>query len=135
VTPEEHLAGVEPPRREDVRRLHELITATAPELEVQASAASLGYGPFRYRYESGREGDSHLVTVMNRKGYIAMYVNSAQDGTYVAERFAPQLPKVSIGKSCIRIKRVDDLDLDVLREVVRTAVATGGTGAVQPPPS
>jgi hypothetical protein len=115
-----------------VRRLHELITAEAPSLAVEATGSALAYGPFRYRYASGREGDSHLITVMDRKGYIAMYVNSAEEDVYVAERFADRLPKGSIGKSCVRIKRLDDLDLDAVRELVRTAVAVGGTGAVAP---
>jgi hypothetical protein len=130
VTPEEHLAGVDAARRDDVRRLHELITQTAPGLAVEATGSSLGYGPFRYRYASGREGDSHLITLTNRKAYLAMYVNSAQDGEYVPERFAPRLPKASIGRSCVRIRRLDDLDADVLRELVRTAVRVGGTDAV-----
>jgi hypothetical protein len=130
MTVEEHLAAVEGPRAGDVRRLHELIASEAPDLPVEATAAQLGFGPFRYRYASGREGDSHLITLMNRKGYVAMYVNSSEGDGYVAERFAERLPKASIGKSCVRIKRLDDVDLDAVRELVRTAVRVGGTGAV-----
>jgi hypothetical protein len=130
VTVEEHLAAVGGTRAGDVRRLHELIVAAAPSLAVEAIPSALGYGPFRYRYASGREGDSHLITLTDRKNYIAMYVNSSEGDGYVAERFAERLPKASIGKSCVRIKRLDDLDLDALRELVRTAVRVGGTGAV-----
>jgi hypothetical protein len=130
VTPDEHLATVDPARREDVRRLHELITEAAPELAVEASASSLSYGPFHYRYASGREGDAHLITLTNRKAYLAMYVNSAQDGEYLPERFAARLPKARIGRSCVRIKRLDDLDADALRELVRSAAEIGGAGDV-----
>jgi hypothetical protein len=130
LTAEEHIALVDERRRQDVRRLHELIRAEAPELPVEASEASLGYGPFRYRYASGREGDSHLITLTSRKAYLAMYVNSVQGDAYVPELFAPRLAGASVGRSCVRIKRVDDVDLDVVRELVRAAVARGGASAV-----
>ena len=130
MTIDDHLEAVDAARREDVRRLHDLIRDVAPELPIETSAGSLGYGPFRYRYESGREGDSHLITLTPCKGYLAMYVNSSADGEYVPERFAERLPKADIGRSCVRIKKLDDLDESVLRELVRTAVEIGGSGAV-----
>jgi len=43
------------------------------------------------------------------------------DGRYVAEDFRDRLPKADIGKSCVRIKKLEDVDLDVLDELVRRA--------------
>ena len=86
----------------------------------------IGYGPFHYRYASGREGDTFLLSLTSRKAHISLYVLCSVDGGYLAERYADRLgKKVSVGKSCVRIKRASDVDLDVLRELL---VETGRVG-------
>ncbi len=127
---ESYLAGVDERRREDVRTLHALIRDAAPELAVEVVAYGVGYGPFSYRYASGREGESHLVLLSARKAHLALYVNSARGEAYLPELHAEALPGVSIGRSCVRLKRVTDADPAALRALVRDAVATGGAGAV-----
>ena len=118
---------------EDVRRLQELIAEAAPELAVEERPDGVAYGPFRYRYESGREGDSHLLTIGERKQHIALYVNSTRGGRYLPEEFGDALGKVSVGRSCVRFKRFEDLDAAALRRLVREAVEVGGAGAIQGP--
>ena len=128
-TLEEYLTTLDGARRADVGRLCALIAEAAPDLEVDVSASGVGFGPFHYRYASGREGDSHLLSVVNRKQYISLYVNCVHDGAYIAERYADRLPKADVGRSCVRFKRLDDLDLDVLRQLAGEAAATGPAGA------
>jgi Domain of unknown function (DU1801) len=89
----------------------------------------LGYGRFHYRYESGREGDASLIALSSRKNYISLYVLCTDEGGYIAEQYADRLPKASIGKSCIRFKRTDDIDLDVLRELLADAGRIGSPSA------
>jgi hypothetical protein len=125
-----YLSALEPKRRDAIRRLHDVIVTAAPELEVVVAKDGLAYAPFRYRYPSGREGESHLVTISNRKGHVAVYVNSVVDDRYVPEHFADRLLAADVGRSCIRVTRIDALDCAVLAEVVRTAVQAGGVGAV-----
>jgi uncharacterized protein YdhG (YjbR/CyaY superfamily) len=122
---EDYIAGLEEPRRADVQRVHELIRETLPELEPNTDGGMLGYGRFHYRYTSGREGDASLVALASRKAYISLYVQSADENGYLAEQYADRLPKASIGKSCIRFKRADDVDLDVLRELLAAAGRMG----------
>ena len=90
----------------------------------------LGYGRFHYRYASGREGDASLVALSSGKQYISLYVLCADAGGYLVERYADRLPKAKIGKSCVRFKRTDDLDLDALRDLLAEAGRIGGAGAV-----
>ena len=125
----EYLDTLEEPRRGEVARLHALVTEALPELPVSASAAGLGYGPFHYRYASGREGDSHLISLASRKQYMSLYVNCAPGGRYLAEDFAPRLPSADVGRSCVRFKSVADLDEAVIRELVRAAAAAGPADA------
>jgi hypothetical protein len=90
----------------------------------------LGYGGFRYRYASGREGDASLIALSSRKNYISLYVLCADESGYLAERYVERLPKASIGKSCVRFKRTDDVDLGVLRELLEDAGRIGPAAAV-----
>jgi hypothetical protein len=90
----------------------------------------LGYGRFHYRYESGREGDASLIALSSRKNYISLYVLCTHEGEYLAEQYADRLPKASIGKSCVRFKRIADVDLGVVRELIADAGRIGPAAAV-----
>jgi len=90
----------------------------------------LGYGRFHYRYKSGREGDASLIALSSRKAHISLYVLSADEDGYLAEQYADRLGKVSVGKSCIRFKRADDVDSDVLRELLAEAGRLGYPAAL-----
>lgn len=122
-THDEYIERLDEPRRSDLRALHELIRATVPQLEPTMEFGMLGYGKYHYRYASGREGDSAVVALASNKSYISLYVQAnLPGGTSVAESYADRLPEASIGRSCIRFKRVSDLDGDVLAQVLRTAI-------------
>lgn len=124
-TPEEYIAKLAEPRRTEIARLDELIRKTVPKLEPHVVAGMLAYGPFHYRYPSGREGDWFRIGVASNKQYISLYACAADDRGYVAERYRKRLPKADIGKSCVRFKKVDDLDLVALRALLKETAKTG----------
>ncbi|MDF3068654.1 MAG: hypothetical protein K0R38_4255 [Polyangiaceae bacterium] len=115
---------------DDVRRLHELITRAAPSLAPVIQGSMLAYGRFRYRYETGREGDSARVSVACRKSGLSIYVNCVTPEGYVAEQHAAQFPKAKVGKSCIAFKRLADLDAPALTRLMKLAAKTKGVGEV-----
>jgi uncharacterized protein DUF1801 len=119
-------------RAQDIERLDELIRDTLPDLEVvRESEGMIGYGPFHYRYASGREGDTYRVSVANRKAGISLYVPCVtEDGRYLAESRAHEFPKANVGKSCVRFKRLDDLDEPALRALLAEAGRLPAPGAV-----
>jgi hypothetical protein len=111
----------------DLDRLHDLIRATLPDLPADEG----GYGPFHYRYASGREGDAHRISVAARKNGISLYVLAlTEDGQYLAESRADRFPRANVGKGCIRFKRLDDLDEAALRALLAEAVRLPAPGAV-----
>ncbi len=122
-THEEYIAGVEEKRREDVQRLHDLVREVAPELEPTMEFGFLGYGRYHYRYASGREGEWMKIGIANNKQYISLYCCAADERGYVAERYRKRLPKANIGKSCVRFKRLSDLNEKALRDLIREAAA------------
>jgi hypothetical protein len=116
----------------DLSGIDRAVRSAGPKLEVVEAGGMLAYGPFTYRYESGREGQSAIVSVAVRKAGVAVYVNSVDArGKYVAETAAKRLGKVKVGKSCITVKKVADLDLAAFGDVVRRAVELGGAGQIR----
>ena len=125
MTPDEYIDALDEPRRGEIRELHDLIRTTVPDLEPYVGSGMLGYGPFHYRYASGREGDASLLALSSRKNYISLYVLCTTDAGYLAEQYAERLPKANIGKSCVRFKRTSDVDRDALRELIAEAGRIG----------
>jgi Domain of unknown function (DU1801) len=112
---------------DDLARLDRIIRETLPELEPHGH----NYGPFHYRYASGREGDAYRVSFAQRKAGISLYVLAlTDDGEYLAESRADRFPKANVGKSCVRFKRLDDLDEAALRDLLREAGRLPAPGAV-----
>ena len=123
MTPDEYIAALEEPHREQIRELHRLIRETAPQLEPTVVSGMLGYGMYHYTYASGREGDWPILALASRKHYISLYACAAVDGEYVAELYRDRLPKANIGKSCVRFRKFKDLDRDALADLIRQTAA------------
>ncbi len=128
---EAFFAALPEPRRSELRRLHALIVATVPQFTPHVAGSMIGYGPYRYRYDSGREGRASRVALASRAKAISVYVAAADDKGWLAERAAPTLGKVTVGKSCIGVKKVDDLALDAFVDLLRRAAAIRGPGEVE----
>jgi hypothetical protein len=122
-SPEDYIAQIDEPRRSDIQTLHDLIRQEVPQLEPFMLYGMIGYGPHHYKYASGREGDWSRLALASQKNYISLYVTCTNEEGYVAEAYKEKLPKANIGKSCIRFKRLADVDLVVLRELFRKTAA------------
>lgn len=114
----EYIALINEPRRSDIKQLHAFIQKSVPKLKSFLLGGMIGYGPFHYKYPSGREGDWARISLASQKNYISVYVCDVKNGKYVAESSKHLLPKASIGKSCIRFKKIDDIDLPNLKKVI-----------------
>jgi len=79
----------------------------------------IGFGTYHYVYESGREGDTMITGFSPRKAAHSIYLISGVERE--AELLA-KLGKYKTGKSCLYIKRLTDVDTDVLRELVVASV-------------
>lgn len=129
MTPAQWIAAVAEDRREDIAALHALITKAAPKLTPVVAGKMLGYGKYHYRYDSGREGDSFRIAVASGKSGISVYVSAVDDqGVWLAEGAKAQLGKAKVGKSCIRFRRLADLDRAALADLVKRAVKRRAPG-------
>jgi hypothetical protein len=80
----------------------------------------VGFGSYRYRYESGHEGTAALVGFSPRKANLVLYLVGGLEDRYprLVERLGPH----KAGKGCLNLKSLDGLNLEVLRELVERTV-------------
>lgn len=116
VDPAAFIATVEPARRrEEAERLVELMREATGEEPFMYGPSIIGFGHYRYRYPTGREGDMVRVGFSPRKAAISVY--GLQDDADVAARL-DELGPHSVGAGCVYIKRLDAIDESVLRDLV-----------------
>lgn len=120
-TPAQYLASLPAERREALTALHKAIRKTAPSLKPHVAYGALGYGSYHYRYASGREADFPVVGLASQKQHIGLYFCCCGADGPLPEKNKKRLGKVSVGKSCIRFKRLEYLNLKVAMELVRQA--------------
>ena len=122
-TPAQYIANLPPDRRETVQALDRAIRRAAPELKPHIYFRMLGYGPYKHVTSSGGECDWCAVALASQKNYFSLYLCASDEGQYLAEENRKRLGKVSVGRSCVRFKKLQDLDLKVAMELVKkTAV-------------
>ncbi len=112
---EEYLANVPADRQKAMRFLHDFIQKTVPSLKAHFACNMLGYGSFPYLDSKKQPKERPVVALANQKNYISIYVCALDGNTYLAEKYAKELGNVSVGKSCIRIKKLEDLNVDTLK--------------------
>ena len=117
----EYLAAIPEAQRSDAQRLHKLIRKTAPALKPFVGFGMIGYGPLHARYATGREVDWFVVGLAGRKNGLALHVMPPADGSPMPEIKRDRFPKGDVGKSCVRFKKLADLDETAVVALVRAA--------------
>lgn len=120
LAPQAFLSTVEPARRRQdglaLLDLFERVTGFDP---VMWGPSMVGYGRYHYRYASGREGDFLATGFSPRKENLSIYIMPGyQDYGDILGR----LGKHKLGKSCLYVNKLDDIDLDVLAELIRAGL-------------
>lgn len=115
--PRDFLMTVEhPTRRADGLALLDLFAEVSGFEPVMWGPSIIGYGRYHYKYDSGREGDFLATGFSPRKANLSIYIMPGyQDYSEIMDR----LGKHKLGKSCLYVNKLADIDLDVLRELVR----------------
>jgi len=79
----------------------------------------VGFGQYHYKYESGREGNWFLTGFSPRKQNLTLYIMSGFDGY---DQLLEKLGKHTTGKSCLYVKKIEDIDQKILRELIKRSV-------------
>ncbi len=123
-TPEDPAAFIEAvpdaERRGDAAELCRLMEQASGEPPKMWGKSIIGFGRYRYRYESGREGESMRIGFSPRAKEFVLYVT---DGFPRYESLLGRLGKHRTGKACLYIKRLADVDQGVLEELLAASLA------------
>jgi hypothetical protein len=106
-------------KRQDSFAILELMKEVTDAEPEMWGTSIVGFGSYHYKYASGREGDWMLVGFSPRAQNLTLYIMSGFDEY---DGLLGRLGKHSIGKSCLYIKRMEDVDKAVLKELVRKSV-------------
>lgn len=102
--------------RDDCRTLVKMMKKITGFPAVMWGPSIVGFGKYHYKYESGHEGDSCLAAFSPRKGNLTVYMMPEFPKR---EELLKKLGKAKTSKACIYIKKLDDVDLEVLEKIVK----------------
>ncbi len=125
-TIEDYLAKIPAERKDLILFLHNLIKKTVPKLKPHFAYNMLGYGSFSYLNYKKELIEWPVIALANQKNYVSIYVCATEKGKYIAEQHKKELGKVSVGNSCIRFKKLEDIDLLTFKKVLKLAAKSPG---------
>ncbi|MCY7379495.1 MAG: DUF1801 domain-containing protein [Gemmatimonadaceae bacterium] len=119
VSVDEFIAKVEDARkRDDSRVLIKLMSHATGAKARMWGPTIVGFGTYHYKYDSGHEGDSCIAGFSPRKAAISIYLAEFPE----RDALLAKLGKHTMGKACLYLKKLDDIDMDVLKQLVDTSI-------------
>lgn len=109
-------------RRTDAHRLVDLFEAITGDPARMWGPSIIGFGSYHYKYDSGPDGTMARSGFSPRKANIVVYLMSGYENPETEEKataLRARLGKHKIGKACLYINKLADVDLDVLAEMIR----------------
>jgi len=107
-------------KREDSFKILTLMKEITKDEPKMWGDSIIGFGSYHYEYASGREGDWFLTGFSPRKQNLTLYLMS---GFEEYDNLLKNLGKYKTGKACLYIKKIEDVDLQTLTELVKQSVA------------
>lgn len=115
------LAAVEgDERRADCHALVALIGRITGKPATMWGPGIVGFDTYHYKYDSGREGDAPVTGFSPRKGDISIYLTASDEHQ---EALLAKLGRHKMGKACLYVRKLSDIDLDVLERLIAGSVA------------
>ena len=106
-------------RRNDFSAIIDLITKHTGLEPKMWGTAIVGFGSYKYKYESGREGTAPLTAMASRANAITLYFSSLFDQR---EELLSGFGKYKTGKGCIYIQKLEDIDTGILVKMVKNSI-------------
>ena len=111
----------DPRTRQDCFTIVDIMRDATKSEPKMWGTAIVGFGSYHYKYESGREGDSPIIGFSPRKQNLTLYLMGGGFEDYA--NLLKKLGKHSLGKGCLYIKKLEDVQLPVLKELVNKSAA------------
>lgn len=125
-TIQEYLDAMPAERRVQVDMLKACIEKTVPSLQPYFASNMIGFGSFPYINAKKEKVEWPVIGLASQKEHISIYVCALDNGEYIAEKNKKDLGKVKVGKSCISVKKCEDLNMDTFKKVLKAAAKNPG---------
>ena len=112
----DYIASLDEQTVKDSQALIEMMQRISGHEPTMWNAGTIGFDTYHYKYESGREGDGHIIGFRPRKGKITVYL---MDGTARYSELLATLGRHTTTGYCVYIRRLSDVELPILEQIVQ----------------
>ena len=127
---EDYLSSQPEPKRGEMEDLHKRILKIRPKCKLWfldgkndggkvVSNPNIGYGSYAMQYTDGSTREFYQVGLTATTSGISVYIMGIEDKKHLVERFGNDLGKANVTGYCIRFKKLDDINIDVLESAIR----------------
>lgn len=131
---ETYLAGLAESKRAEMHELHLFIQGIMPESKLWfldgtdsngkiVSNPNIGYGEYHIQYADGMSKPFYQIGLSANTTGISVYIMGLEDKTYLPKTFAEKIGKASVTGYCIKFKKLSDIRLEILEEVIRHRIS------------
>jgi hypothetical protein len=125
-------------KSEELRALHRIILGLSPNCKLSfldgrnsdnkiVSNPNIGYGSQIIKYASGETREFYQIGISGNTAGISVYIMGIEDKQYLSKTYGGRLGKAKITGYCIKFRRIDDINIDVLEEIITNHM--GGASA------
>ena len=125
----EYITSLPEQKRSDMQQLHSRIVEVLPDCKLwfetgknsegkTVSNPNIGYGFYTIKYADGKTRDFFQIGLSGNTTGISVYVMGIKDKTYLAQTFGEKLGNASVTGYCIKFKKIEDINIDVLEAAI-----------------
>lgn len=129
----DYISNQKEPKRNDLEKLHQIILELMPKCKLWfldgkndenkiVSNPNIGYGIHIMKYADGKTRDFYKIGLSANTTGISVYIMGIEDKKYLANTFGEKIGKASVTSYCIKFKKLNDVNLEVLKEVIQSAL-------------
>lgn len=130
---EEYITSHKEPKRSDLENLHQIILAFMPDCKLwffdgkndenkTVSNPNIGYGLHIMKYADGKTRDFYKIGMSTNTTVISVYIMGIEDKKYLAHKFGERIGKASVTSYCIKFKKLDDINIEVLKKAIQVVL-------------
>ncbi|WP_210151484.1 DUF1801 domain-containing protein [Chryseobacterium scophthalmum] len=129
----EYITSHKEPKRSDLENLHQIILELMPKCKLWfldgkndenkiVSNPNIGYGIHLMKYADGKTRDFYKIGLSANTIGISVYIMGIEDKKYLTNTFGEKIGKASVTSYCIKFKKLDDINIDILKEAIQSVL-------------
>lgn len=129
----DYISSHKEPKRSDLEKLHQIILELMPKCKLWfldgkndenkiVSNPNIGYGLHLMKYADGKTRDFYKIGLSANTTGISVYIMGIEDKKYLANTFGEKIGKASVTSYCIKFKKLNDVNLEVLKEAIQSVL-------------